>query len=900
MHECLFRSQFVSSARKKLFPAREFDTRFNLHLTEDWASVRQVIDKFNYSTYTSGGVNISSNPFVLRPKNERGFLFRDLIIRERDLPEDPEKIILAGPPNYLFGYLNDYPKLKLFLIRLYLWDCLPEIKSISANEIWNRALRMGSDFISWYNDFFDYSLRYSLEKDYDELKKYEGMDVAYMPSYSSLFPPRGILFYDVEKNDIEYMNIPSTLENTEELDSFRSYLRNLLDKLPFDEMILTDKPPLGEGSSVSVKIENNKIESRRYLSYYSKNSDFLYCSDQYKAVRCHVPVDPSSYRDTVILDYRSSNTVRLLEQTVLEILHYIPESAFGGSGADLKLKFDKLKNNKEGYSCRDIKKCGMTIDKNLLRITIEELSECPRLGFLARYIHFFDDMIIIDKDKIYDKNYILRGSGLGQANMLTTLIEIVIFYMARDKYGKPVEAIIGNDDALANRGWDFLNIWEVQEVNLGQIYNSKKSFVSRSKLFFEEYDLDGWRDKKSLSILSLGLSYMMNIRDAKTLICANSLRMVKVPDLLANLIEYHGYEFIPEEINLNYEAGGWLDVRRLGLKTTLEDFVFIENKYGHKVLLNILTKIEQNKLRFYSTNSFNMWYDTDWNQYRFNGKRTYLIKRKGQIHKYLNSDYVEERTITELIRSKLPGKYTIPYEFVRHDYLYQKFFDKERVYHLKEAHRSIQKVISVIFSGYKIHQQRCDAAQYYLEKYPNRDIPNLEFNSLINDIKLPFIENSQSFGDLGILPSLDFFMRYHEWGSIDPLILNKIEEDFEDQNIYTLVSSVDTSKSYLEDLHDKIVEEEVETPPDYLKYIHATCGYHRKYKKLCYQGSPMCPVCLRSEEAQDLIRQRVLIKKDDLPSVEFIQAYFQVHEEEEPEEDESDFDAPVWDEEDDW
>lgn len=161
------------------------------------------------------------------------------------------------------------------------------------------------------------------------------------------------------------------------------------------------------------------------------------------------------------------------------------------------------------------------------------------------------------------------------------------------------KAILGNDDSdvcfygtkintdgriLAE---EYMNIEHDVHASLGNITNFKKTVVKPYGLFYEQYDKEGWRDKEALLCNALACAYLApTIRVAKHYIVSQSERFTSdwAFAQLEKLAVFWGAEFfsVHDEIRIHYELGGWLDIRSMGLKTSLSDAFWLADRWDVK------------------------------------------------------------------------------------------------------------------------------------------------------------------------------------------------------------------------------------------------------------------------------------------------------------------------------
>jgi hypothetical protein len=161
-----------------------------------------------------------------------------------------------------------------------------------------------------------------------------------------------------------------------------------------------------------------------------------------------VPVYPGGIRDTVIADISSNYSLRWIERSMRHILQYVPESAVTLHSSSFEKRLNDVVYTKGYHILRDIKKCGITYNSpDLFPVVAEELERFTGDRRFRR-LKIFQNFFIQDDDIKYKAE---RGYGLGMANHVVTLCNIVIYRMTRNAVSQryknfKVKNITGNDD----------------------------------------------------------------------------------------------------------------------------------------------------------------------------------------------------------------------------------------------------------------------------------------------------------------------------------------------------------------------------------------------------------------------------------------------------------------------
>jgi len=491
------------------------------------------------------------------------------------------KALPYGPPNYEYKAILGLDinsdlrsELLRFLLTLELWQTTPGQKEIRPEQVWISSLTRGPEFAKELDDFFALSWR---EREIE--------------SYNFSFPAKFLPRFSEETDDISYALQEPSPADKGTLISFEQHLDEILDEVPWEEIVLpSDGEILFEKSTTTSYIHKTKRKVPQWeasLLYEEFNEKELV------GLRCVVPVFPAGIRDTIIADITANNSIRWLERAMRHILQYIPESADCLHSSTFLKRREDVVYQVGHHVLRDIKKCGLTYNvRELFPIVKEKLLERINDRRWNR-MNIYSRLIIIDDDAEFEAK---RGYGLGMANHLVTLCNIVIHRMARGTIGDcnvKCKAIFGNDDAdVVFFGPDASRISKCYmdsesdiHEHLGNMINRKKSCIKPYGLFYEEYNKPGWKHKESLVCNALACAYLApNIRVAKHYVYSQSDRFNSpwAIDQLKRVVSFWGAQyFTPEdELYVHYECGGWLNFCKSGLKTTLEDIDFLSSRHS--------------------------------------------------------------------------------------------------------------------------------------------------------------------------------------------------------------------------------------------------------------------------------------------------------------------------------
>jgi hypothetical protein len=244
------------------------------------------------------------------------------------------------------------------------------------------------------------------------------------------------------------------------------------------------------------------------------------------------------------------------------------------------------------YLMRDLKKEGLTKPRQLLKVMIEAINEVFPDSPLVGLETFYDKVLVQIGDSVEELS---RGHGLGMANSLTTLMQIVIWEMVVTEVTNhypdveyEADVLFYNDDFIASFGnqESFELSWDSDTLileSLSLIKANDKSIVSesfgvlceeyrREGNFYEDFGLkDYFQLRESLLIFTC-----INIVHAKEYYNSLPFWSTRIEDCFQILLDFFGHEFNPEESSWPFEFGGWTS-RHIGLINMGSYDMFKEN-----------------------------------------------------------------------------------------------------------------------------------------------------------------------------------------------------------------------------------------------------------------------------------------------------------------------------------
>jgi hypothetical protein len=383
--------------------------------------------------------------------------------------------------------------------------------------------------------------------------------------YDSFLNERFLIDFEETGNDFHWAFQPVKSDPLH-LELFREAARKLLTSYKLADVKEASEEEFAGWISDSITIESdgpviNRILVRKQASE-GKLDGVIRRSTEIRNLnfkRQVVQVDPGNVRDTWQCNLESLFVIKRVSHILRQVLEPIPYSAMCSPRTLLKRK--KILNKKDGsFFMFDIKKCGLTVNRELLLIIGEELEAIyPGKGF--------SEMASYGKISVSNDGYITtpdRGVGMGNCNEGVTLIQCIMGFMMKMKYG--ISSLFFNDDGVffseGNERIPFTAILTLFN-RLGMIINLEKTCISKFNIFCEDYVTDESLDYRKLQTIVVPFAdifFKKNIVSAKHLY--NTLersligRQAKV-EVLDSVLRYWGIEFHRMEIYLPFEFGGW-------------------------------------------------------------------------------------------------------------------------------------------------------------------------------------------------------------------------------------------------------------------------------------------------------------------------------------------------------
>lgn len=429
---------------------------------------------------------------------------------------------------------------------------LKEMRQVSM--LMTLSIRPTRDTLQWAKDielWFHHRVKISDHTSYDDI---------YHEQY--LFP------WQEKADDFIWSFEPKTISG-EGRESFRRAARSLLNEIEIREDLqpgpenfkswISDSITRGDNGEMAINrnLMRNKAREGSLVDLIEESK-----SRPFTFYRKSVFVSPANARDTWQCDLTTLFKVKRIAHILRPILDKIKYSAMCSPEKAYHRRKRVLKEDGNFYMF-DYKKCGLTVERELLVILGEELDRrFPGQGF-SELCHW--ETVNVFQGEVL--RHPVRGVGLGNCNEGITLIQCVIGRILEDL--TDMDSVFFNDDGVVcgksgNERREFGVILTVLN-RVGMIVNLKKTLISDCNVFCEDYiinreDVD-YSKSQNVIIPFVECFFSRNIVQAKSHHAALQEGLRGRPytvNIVGSLIERWGYEFHFSEGFWPSEFGGWI------------------------------------------------------------------------------------------------------------------------------------------------------------------------------------------------------------------------------------------------------------------------------------------------------------------------------------------------------
>jgi hypothetical protein len=471
----------------------------------------------------------------------------------------PEKYWACSPGHYLHSSLEYGPPYAEYIK-----------KARQCVFIKDTSMRLLSDFKIHLDELLTERFIPSINKD----RKY---------SYDSFLNETYLLHFKEGTDDILY-SLKEVQEEKVAIDLFSDAARDCLRTFPVQKLIdpssleiatwISDSSTFSEDDGKGVVnrtlIREKMIKGEKVDDFFSPTKDFCFS-------RTVIQVSPANTRDAWSANLRTLTSIKRLSYKLKQIVAALPYSAM----ADLQTvrRRKKILRTKSGkvFIMLDYKKCGLTVNRHLLSILADALYEQYKdEDFLL--LKSFENLKVFDGDhQVLTK----RGTGLGNCNEGITLLQCIVGHVLKRRF--KTNSIFFNDDGvietdLANHLGVFRFTCQFL-MGIGMILNMKKSLISYSNCFCEDYiiteeEIIDYSKKQQLLLPYAMLFLQPEIWTAKRLYHSLDGHLIgtglRNQLLLPCLGELYGYEFFKNELEIPYQLGGWRELSTSNFSSLIE------------------------------------------------------------------------------------------------------------------------------------------------------------------------------------------------------------------------------------------------------------------------------------------------------------------------------------------
>jgi hypothetical protein len=397
-----------------------------------------------------------------------------------------------------------------------------------------------------------------------------------------IFNVRYFLFFSQEDpDDKKFFFEPLPAVSKELYDEFRSEVFSLLPDIPIEPIYEEEILLSVSGSAAAVD-----RSGKRSPNWLLKQRHNHFSSEPLFGHGTYIQKCPGDTRYSITLSVPHSNSVKLIEQQVAKVAEEVSFSNYQKDTDKYMRTYRKFAKTYSHFYCRDIKKDGLTKNRRLIQIVLEEIDrKYPGLPCM-RYKSIYDSFSFRDTPTgiVYHPP---RGIGLGMSSAITTIIQSTLFRLSLNRMidddwmgEHPLDALFYHDDSVfGSTDLDtlrhFIHFDEATLLDYGCIPNLSKSFISDFFVLCENYSEPSLDRKEAYQLTLMRQVFScVNITHAK-LTFLNLSRWVEEDHLyryVKDLVNFFGHEFFPDEYMLPSLLGGWVPARFGNLELGLFSF----------------------------------------------------------------------------------------------------------------------------------------------------------------------------------------------------------------------------------------------------------------------------------------------------------------------------------------
>lgn len=387
-----------------------------------------------------------------------------------------------------------------------------------------------------------------------------------------------------ESTDFEDVSFLPVNQDEEILQLYRERARAILAVCDIHKISCADV--LNELRSSSSLLPDHSTCPGWMQSDYDRS---IFSSERKVGKRCLIQVGPAGARDGLILCPADVNTITLIERQTRDLLESNFDEFPARNYPAFAKHYAKLVKKFSAFYCRDLQKEGLSRPRNLTTILMEELqARFPDADAYRIGVSFFSSNPVLDYTG--EIRHPTRGTGLGFANSLVALMQLVIHSLVMERMrvdsdqnreagelpdiafmtlNDDMEVFLNSLDHL----FDYRDAEEEILTGLGLLRKDSKTFFSeRGGVFLEIHHIDG-------EIRNTKEHFFR--REALLPLCAQNITHAKTfnwnafsESYFPLILQKWGYEFFPSEALYTRNFGGWRPhlISGVDLTMVLNDF----------------------------------------------------------------------------------------------------------------------------------------------------------------------------------------------------------------------------------------------------------------------------------------------------------------------------------------
>jgi len=230
----------------------------------------------------------------------------------------------------------------------------------------------------------------------------------------------------------------------------------------------------------------NRPQKKQVREKLERGENPLQDTVDFRFKRTIVNVDPGNTRDAWSCNLSTLVSIKKVSYCLRQILEPI-ESTTMSSPYKAQSRYRKILGTKGDFVMVDIKKCGLSLPHELITIIGECIEQVYGPSRAVELIKAFKN------SKVYDGVFLrtpLRGTGLGNFNEGTSLIQVVIGRMILKQSDGKIRGIFFNDDGAFKTAVNYKSAVETIKGaydSVGIELQMKKTIISKSNVYCEDY-----------------------------------------------------------------------------------------------------------------------------------------------------------------------------------------------------------------------------------------------------------------------------------------------------------------------------------------------------------------------------------------------------------------------------